>query len=153
MKNIKTMSTQEVQNRYLSSGASGGSQKEMSLTLFRKRDTAKYAASTSVKVVMETNLDHALKTLIRLLDEMDEKNFSSILKDVHGELQTNPGKKRVSALRVELRSLLVDRPGGFMELYIPDDGKKTQELIDATNVVKSFARRRFMEFIIPPPKI
>ncbi|UTT39974.1 hypothetical protein NMP99_01295 [Glutamicibacter mishrai] len=102
---------------------------------------------------METNLDHAFKTLIRLLDEMGEKNFSSILKDVYGELQSNPGKKRVSALRVRLRSLLVDRPGGFMELYIPDDGKKTQELIDATNVVKSFARRRFMEFIIPPPKI
>lgn len=106
-----------------------------------------------MKEAMETNLENAFKTLIRLLDEIKQNNFSLRLDEIYRELRSNPTKERTSALRVELRSLLVDRPGGIMELYIPDDGKKTQELIDATNVVKSFARRRFMEFIIPPPKI
>lgn len=102
---------------------------------------------------MKTDLDIAFRTLVELLKEIHEWNLSRLIENVYGELLTNPSKERVAMLRAELRSLLVSRPGGIMEMYIPGDGKKSRELTDATNVVKSFAKRRFREFIIPPPKI
>ncbi len=102
---------------------------------------------------MAPELDEAFRVLINLLDEINRKNFSSILKRIYRELQSNPDEKKVSILRAELRSLLADHPGSITDLYGPGDGDKTQDLIDATDVVKVFARRRIREFIIPPPKI
>lgn len=102
---------------------------------------------------MDNELDNAFKTLIELMGELRQWDFSRVINDVYEELLSDPTKERTAILRAELRSSLVDRPGGIMEMYIPNDGKKTQDLIDATHVVKSFARRRLHEFIFPPPKI
>ncbi|UTT39975.1 hypothetical protein NMP99_01300 [Glutamicibacter mishrai] len=102
---------------------------------------------------METKLDNAFRTLIELLREIDEWNFSRAMDDVYRELLSNPSKGQTAKLRTELRSLIASRPGGIVEMYIPGNAKKSRELTNATNVVRSFARRRLLEFIIPPSKI
>lgn len=99
---------------------------------------------------METELDNAFRTLVELLKEIDEWNFSRAIDDVYRKLLSNPSKEQTAKLRTELRSLLASRPGGIVEIYFPENAKKSRELTNATNVVRSFASRRLMEFIIPP---
>lgn len=99
---------------------------------------------------MKPELESAFKTLIELLDEMPGRDYSRAITIAFGELVTGPNKERDAILRAHLRNVLANRPGGISELYFPDDAAKTQELIDAINVVKHFAKRKLRDFLYLP---
>ena len=101
----------------------------------------------------DNQLDSAFKSLIALLDELQEPEFSHAISDVYRELLTSPSKERKAILRACLRSLLAVHPGGINEMYFDTNGSKTNELIESVNIVKSYARRRLGDFRYLPGRL
>ncbi|UTT39970.1 hypothetical protein NMP99_01275 [Glutamicibacter mishrai] len=95
-------------------------------------------------------MEGAFKALIELLDEMPGRDYSRAIVIAYGELKNGPSNERDAILRAHLRNVLAVRPGGISELYFSDDATKSQELIDAIDVVKRFARRRLRDFLYLP---
>lgn len=93
----------------------------------------------------DAKLDDAFRTLITLLNELEESHLAHLISEIYEELLTIPSQKRTILLRRSLRSKLASRPGGIEEMYFEKDGTKNKSLLHATEVIHSFARIKFLD--------